>query len=220
LENSEEQQKLYLRSLHNNPRSKEELTEQIGQLFHFWKLQDSLTSRQRKSPPERPAGADIDGALHTPRSSTGGIPFRRYIYFWIGSSLFLLSKAATVGSPWSIAALCVLFLLIIISVAPCVSRKNPHLKNPHLMDHDWTSLLSTNNLVDAFNQAEECLSILRSNRRSKKKVPSAVRPQSTIIDPIYTLIEELINDGEVEKANELSKHYLDLIDLGQPLSKS
>jgi hypothetical protein len=88
------------------------------------------------------------------------------------------------------------------------------------MDHDWTSLLSTNNLVDAFNQAEECLSILRSNRRSKKKVPSAVRPQSTIIDPIYTLIEELINDGEVEKANELSKHYLDLIDLGQPLSKS
>ncbi len=51
-------------------------------------------------------------------------------------------------------------------------------------------------------------------------MPSAVRPQSTIIDPIYTLIEELINDGEVEKANELSKHYLDLIDLGQPLSKS
>jgi hypothetical protein len=96
-------------------------------------------------------------------------------------------------------------------------------------------LVSTSDLQTACNLAEECLTLLPEEHTfgsmpklgklqlpnmgnfsipnfGRFNIPGSKRP-STHIDPVYTLLERLMSSGHYSaKADELSKHYVSLLD--------
>ncbi len=152
---------------------------------------------------------------------------RIVVYCWASFMVILSLTSLVIAQP----VLPVVFLAPCLLVSLCVERivrqKNDRKSTQnHTLDREAASfdkkksdydcyfhrLLNAGNLRAAYDPAEECLGLLKYLQKHDHtgliKAPLRAETHGHEIDPVHTLIERLIDDHQLEEADQLSRLYL------------
>jgi hypothetical protein len=225
----------FLRSvLESRPGTAEELStakKQIDQYFqHLEAKKASLPkhSVEAATPPKNQMPARVAEKKSKPKPGVSSSPANAMIslYFLFALAIFALLSYDTIFVGHSglvvlafIAAAALLPKLISMAQMTQSSQKvgkgndQVRLREKEAdFDRYFKLLVSKDNLRNAYEPAEECLSLLKYLQKHTsahgQKTALQEQYQGNEIDPVHTLIELLIDDHQLERADRLSRLYL------------